>query len=144
MLTEGAAIGYAAVGAATLQGLVFLERLRRWQAARQVARSKAGSKLPDLSEFVDTRPDLAVAGVSTAFGALGGWLLSGEISGVPLALVAGAAAPELLAHILRSTPLMNALLNGAGARDSGSTESANREVSGVSGAPTLPSEQGVQ
>ncbi|WP_034092056.1 hypothetical protein [Streptacidiphilus albus] len=117
MLTEVAAIGYATVGAATLQGLVFLERLRRWQAARQSARATlgAGAELPALSAFVDAPADLAVACASTAFGALGGWLLAGEISGVPLALIAGAAAPELLAHVLRSTSLMNLLLSRAGA-----------------------------
>lgn len=115
MLTEVAAIGYATVGAATLQGLVFLERLRRWQAARQSARATSGAELPALSAFVDAPADLAVACASTAFGALGGWLLAGEISGVPLALIAGAAAPELLAHVLRSTPLMSLLLGRAGA-----------------------------
>lgn len=113
MLTEGAAVGYATVGAAILQGLVFLERLRRWQAARVVARAKRKASLPALSEFMDAPADLSVACFCIAFGALGGWLLADEINGVPLALVAGAAAPELLAHLCRSTPLMNILLRGA-------------------------------
>lgn len=113
MLGEGAAIGYATVGAATLQALIVLERLRKWQAARQVARSARHRKLPAFSDFIDIPADSLVACASTAFGALGGWLLAGEINGVPLALVAGAAAPELLAHVCRSTPLMNLLLGDA-------------------------------
>jgi hypothetical protein len=144
VLTEGAAIGYAAIGAATLQGLVFLERLRRWQATRQSARAVAGAKLPKLSEFVDAPPDLAVACASTAFGALGGWLLAGEINGVPLALVAGAAAPELLAHICRSTPLMNLLLGQAGAVEADGAARADRDVPGTPTTSALPSEQGTQ
>jgi hypothetical protein len=113
VLAEGAAIGYATVGAATLQGLIFLERLRRWQAARAVARSRRRASQPALSSFIDAPADLSVACACIAFGALGGWLLADEINGVPLALVAGAAAPELLAHLCRSTPLMNILLRGA-------------------------------
>jgi hypothetical protein len=112
VLTEGAAVVYATVGATTLQGLVFLERLRGWQAARVAARAKKES-LPALPEFVDAPADLLVAGFCIGLGALGGWLLSSEISGVPLALVAGAAAPELLAHLCRSTSLMNILLRDA-------------------------------
>jgi hypothetical protein len=141
VLAEGAAIGYATVGAATLQGLVFLERLRRWQAAREVARSRSEGKQPALSEFIDAPADLLVACASIAFGALGGWLMAGEINGVPLALVAGAAAPEVLAHVCRSTPLMNLLLQDASPGEAGPVEPAPATVEGER---TGVGERGVQ
>jgi hypothetical protein len=90
---------YGAVGGALIEALVFNGRLLAWQAARQRARAAKRRKLPALRAYIDPPADLA-AGVSRLLlGALAGWLLHPEITGLYAAVAAGASAPALIRQL---------------------------------------------
>ncbi|MFD7639442.1 hypothetical protein ACFV4P_02190 [Kitasatospora sp. NPDC059795] len=74
-------------------------RLLAWQSARHRARDERRRRMPPLRHFIDPTADLA-AGVSRiALGAVTGWLLHSQITGLYAAVAAGASAPALLRQI---------------------------------------------
>lgn len=88
--------GYGAIGGALIEALVFNGRLLAWQAARQRAREGKRRKLPPLRRYVDPPADIAAALSRIVLGALMGWLLHSQITGLYAAVAAGASAPALL------------------------------------------------
>ncbi|MGW4805339.1 hypothetical protein [Kitasatospora sp. NPDC004272] len=92
-------VAYGAVGGALIEALVFNERVLAWQAARRRARDAKRRKLPQLRDFVDPSADLAAAVSRLLLGALAGWLLHSQITGLYAAVAAGASAPALLRQL---------------------------------------------
>ncbi|MFD0567979.1 hypothetical protein ACFQ0T_00120 [Kitasatospora gansuensis] len=89
------AAGYGAVGGLLVELLVLNGRLQSWQAARRLAR-EGRRKLPTFRKYVDVPADLAAALSRVLLGALTGWLLHPQISGLYAAVAAGASAPALI------------------------------------------------
>ena len=98
MLSWPAALGYGAVGGLAVEAVFTWTRLQAWQHARHAA-SEAGDQLPAISRFIDTGPDSLVAFSRTALGAVAGWLLHSDVTGVYAAITVGASAPSLLANL---------------------------------------------
>ncbi|MEV4559163.1 hypothetical protein AB0K51_19550 [Kitasatospora sp. NPDC049285] len=102
-----AAAGYGAVGGALVELVVTNGRLLAWQAARHRAREHPRRRVPPLRNFIDPSADVAAALSRIALGALGGWLLHSQISGLYAAVAAGASAPALLRQLGTATSLQN-------------------------------------
>ncbi|MFE6155561.1 hypothetical protein [Streptomyces sp. NPDC057889] len=90
---------YGAVGGALIEALVFNGRVLAWQAARRRARDARRRRLPRLRAYVDPPADLAAAVSRLLLGALAGWLLHSQITGLYAAVAAGASAPALLRQL---------------------------------------------
>lgn len=90
---------YGAVGGTLIEALVFNGRVLAWQAARRRAREAKRRKLPALRAYVDPAADLAAAMSRLLLGALVGWLLHSQITGLYAAVAAGASAPALLRQL---------------------------------------------
>ncbi|MFG2915862.1 hypothetical protein ACGF0D_23630 [Kitasatospora sp. NPDC048298] len=93
------AAGYGAVGGALVELLVANGRLLAWQADRHRARSEKRRRMPRLRTYIDPTADIAAGASRLALGALSGWLLHSEISGLFAAVAAGASAPAMLRQI---------------------------------------------
>ncbi|WP_052434311.1 hypothetical protein [Streptacidiphilus melanogenes] len=90
---------YGAVGGALIEALVFNGRVLAWQAARRQARESRRRKLPPLRAYVDPPADVAAALSRVLLGAVVGWLLRSQITGLYAAVAAGASAPALLRQL---------------------------------------------
>ncbi|MFD8599068.1 hypothetical protein ACFV1L_29100 [Kitasatospora sp. NPDC059646] len=90
---------YGAIGGALVEALVFNARVLAWQAARQRAREAKRRRLPPLRAYIDPTADLAAAVSRLLLGALAGWLLHSQITGLYAAVAAGASAPALLRQL---------------------------------------------
>jgi hypothetical protein len=89
-------VGYGAIGGLLIEALVLNGRLLSWQSARHKAREKHRRKLPALGAYVDLPADLAAGFSRVLLGALVGWLLHSEITGLYAAVAAGASAPAII------------------------------------------------
>jgi hypothetical protein len=102
MLSWPDAVVYGAIGGLVIEAVFTWQRVHDWQQARHAAR-RGRSSLPTITAFVDPGPDLLV-GVSRAMlGAVAGWLLHGEVTGVYAAVTVGASAPAVLATLGKTT-----------------------------------------
>ena len=70
---------------------------------------------PAITRFIDPGPDLTVAFTRAVLGAVAGWLLRGQITGIYAALTVGASAPAVLATLGKATTPAGALGRGHGA-----------------------------
>ncbi|MFF0390634.1 hypothetical protein ACFYS8_18375 [Kitasatospora sp. NPDC004615] len=93
------AAGYGAVGGAVVELVVANGRLLAWQAARHRARQERRRRMPPLRHYVDFSADLAAGLSRIALGAVTGWLLHSQITGLYAAVAAGASAPAVLRQI---------------------------------------------
>jgi hypothetical protein len=94
---------YVATAFGTLGGLVvslvaFFNDLWAWREARRAYMLCGRSDLPDISQFIDLRPDLLVLMTRMIFGALTGWLVHAEVTGFLPVIAAGASAPAILSQ----------------------------------------------
>jgi hypothetical protein len=115
------AVCYGAVGGLVTEAVDMWGRLRAWQQARHVARSR-NRPLPSLTRFIDLGPDLAVAFTRALLGCAAGWLLHDEITGMYAALAVGASAPALLAGLGKATTPAEAIGGRPGSRPVSSPE----------------------
>lgn len=110
MLSMWDSVGYAMLGGVASQVVVFAGRIVEWQKKREKERADGGSPSP-LSSFIDPSADILVAAVMIALAALAGALLHSEITGAVPAVVAGAAAWDILVQIVgRNTAIAKALV----------------------------------
>ncbi|WP_031069287.1 hypothetical protein [Streptomyces sp. NRRL WC-3742] len=93
------AAGYGAVGGALVELVIVNGRLLAWQAARHRARDERKRRLPPLRHYIDPTADLAAALSRIALGALTGWLLHSQVTGLYAAVAAGASAPALIRQL---------------------------------------------
>ncbi|MFJ9693904.1 hypothetical protein [Kitasatospora sp. NPDC101183] len=93
------AAGYGAVGGALVELVVVNGRLLAWQAARHRARDERRRRLPPLRHYIDPTADLAAGLSRIALGALTGWLLHTQVTGLYAAVAAGASAPALIRQL---------------------------------------------
>lgn len=98
MLSLSAAIGYGAVGGLITEAIVMLRRLEAWRQARYAAITRR-KRRPAVSMFIDPVADPAVALTRAGLGALAGWLLHDQLTGVYAAVTVGACAPAVLATL---------------------------------------------
>jgi hypothetical protein len=131
---------YGAVGGALIEALVFNERLLAWQAARRQVREARRRKLPVLRAYIDPSADLAAALSRLLLGALAGWLLHSQITGLYAAVAAGASAPALLRQ-LGSYRGMRDIVQGGPAGTSERTPEASSAVLQVTPKPSAPVQQ---
>ncbi|MFD8479417.1 hypothetical protein [Kitasatospora sp. NPDC059673] len=97
-------------------------RLLAWQAARHRARQERRRRMPPLRHYVDFSADLAAGLSRIALGAVTGWLLHSQITGLYAAVAAGASAPALLRQIGSFTSAQ-AVTRGEEPPESGELES---------------------
>ncbi|MGA5824014.1 hypothetical protein ACPC54_39980 [Kitasatospora sp. NPDC094028] len=93
------AAGYGAVGGALVELVIANGRLLAWQAARHKARDEKRRRLPPLRHYIDPTADLAAGLSRVALGALTGWLLHSQVTGLYAAVAAGASAPALIRQL---------------------------------------------
>ncbi|WP_236654770.1 hypothetical protein [Streptacidiphilus anmyonensis] len=132
---------YGAVGGALIEALVFNGRVLTWQAARRQAREAKRRKLPPLRAYVDPAADAAAALSRLLLGALVGWLLHTQVTGLYAAVAAGASAPALLRQLgsLRTVQeVIQGGTAGAGERNPDPPDS----VPPVSAHPPMPETSG--
>ncbi|MGW1198500.1 hypothetical protein ACWD4B_22075 [Streptomyces sp. NPDC002536] len=92
------AAAYGAIGGGIVEALVWNGYLLAWQAARHEAR-EGRRRLPPLRKYVDLSADLAAGLSRILLGALMGWLLHPQITGLYAAVAAGASAPALIRQL---------------------------------------------
>jgi hypothetical protein len=101
MLSLSAAIVYGAVGGLITEAIVMLRWLESWRQARHEAVIRR-KRRPVLTKFIDPVADPAVALTRAGLGAVAGWLLHDQLTGVYAALTVGASAPAVLAALGRA------------------------------------------
>ncbi|GAA2840022.1 hypothetical protein GCM10010441_75430 [Kitasatospora paracochleata] len=84
-------------------------RLLAWQAARHLARQDRRRRMPPLRRYIDPSADLAAGLSRIALGAVTGWLLHSQVTGLYAAVAAGASAPALLRQIGSFTTVRSVL-----------------------------------
>jgi hypothetical protein len=108
MLSLSAAIVYGAVGGLITEAIVMLRWLESWRQARHEAVMHR-KRRPVLTNFIDPVADPAVALTRAGLGAVVGWLLHDQLTGVYAALTVGASAPAVLAALGRAVTPAGAL-----------------------------------
>jgi hypothetical protein len=111
MLSLSAAIGYGTVGGLITEAIVMLRWLEAWRQARHAALTSR-RKRPAVTRYIDPVADLAVAVSRAGLGAVAGWLLHGELTGVYAAVMVGASAPAVLATLGKATTPADAFAGG--------------------------------
>jgi len=114
MLSLSAAMGYGAIGGLITEAIAMWRWLEAWQQARRAAITRRRWP-PAITRFIDPGPDLTVAFTRAVLGAVAGWLLRGQITGIYAALTVGASAPAVLATLGKATTPAGALGRGHGA-----------------------------
>ena len=104
MLPGLSAAGYGAAGGLIIEAVAMWQQLYAWQQARHQWISGKGPR-PEITEFIDFGPDLAVGVTRALLGGAAGWLLRTEVTGAYAALAVGASAPALLASLRKAAPL---------------------------------------
>jgi hypothetical protein len=122
---------YGAIGGGLIEALVFNSRLLAWQAARRRAREARRQRLPPLRAYIDPPADVAAALSRILLGALAGWLLRSQITGLYAAVAAGASAPALLRQ-LGSARSVQDIVQG------GSTKPEERNPEAPTPVPLMP------
>ena len=108
MLSLSAAVTYGAVGGLITEASLMSRWLEAWRQARHEAVTHR-KKRPGLTMFIDPVADLAVALTRAGLGAVAGWLLHDQLTGVYAALTVGASAPAVLAALGRAVTPASAL-----------------------------------
>jgi hypothetical protein len=125
MLSLYAAMGYGAAGGLITEAIVMLGWLEAWRQARRSAITRE-KRLPAITRFIDPGPDLLVGLTRAVLGAVAGWLLRGQITGVYAALTVGASAPAVLATLGKAVTPAGAL---AGSQQDGVARPPERGAS---------------
>ncbi len=73
--------------------------------------------MPPLRRYIDLPADITAGLSRIALGALTGWLLHSQISGLYAAVAAGASAPALIRQMGSLTTVQNAIRGGGGPPD---------------------------
>ena len=112
-MSLSAAIGYGAIGGLITELIVMLRWIEAWRQASHVAMARRRRR-PAITRYIDPVTDSAVALTRAGLGALVGWLLHDELTGVYAAVTVGACAPAVIAALGKAVTPAGALAIGPG------------------------------